>query len=295
MSLAIVYLNYFSSEQIKKSIKSIINQLDADDTILIGDNSNDSAELDKLMLLKGPNVIVYDNKGNHGFSRGNNLIIKKIKSKFKWLLLINPDTVVDTNFLLEFRKALKKLNSEYYAISPLGYWLGTKKIWAAGGKFYWLRGRADVLNKERLLGETQFGTCACLFIRQDVYEQLGGLDEDYFLGGEEWQLSLGIKQQKGKILFNPKIMYEHAVSGTHEKYGPKYYYLGIRTKLIFVGKNYNLLRKLVFWAMFIPYSFLNIFTYSARHNLNYFKLIKISLIAISNYSNKLKESEISIL
>lgn len=292
MSLSIIYLNYFSTDQIKRSISSIIYQLGQDDTILIGDNSNNTFEFNKLRKLRKSNVLVFNNEGNHGFSKGCNLIINKIPKKNTWVLIINPDTIVHESFIKEFKRTIKNLDNNYSAISPLGYWMGTKKIWAAGGKFYWFRGRADVLNKEMTSTDTEFGTCACLFIKLNILKELGGLDEDYFLGGEEWQLSHEIRKNGGKILFNPKIKYEHSVSGTHEKYGSKFFYIGIRTKLIFVGKNYNILRKFVFWLMFLPYTIYNTFIYSNRYNLKYYYLIKISLKAILNKSKKLTESEL---
>jgi len=173
MNIGIVYLNYFSSSQIKNSIYSLSSQLSNSDTIYVGDNSNNLKEFQELKKLQSKRINVFDNNGNHGFSKGCNLIISKFKIDHDWILLINPDTKVHHNFLGEFRKSASKIDNHYYAISPLGFKMGTNNIWAAGGKFYWFRGRGDVLPKKSNIKNIEFGTCACLFVRRNLFESLG--------------------------------------------------------------------------------------------------------------------------
>lgn len=294
MSLAIVYLNYYSSNQIKSSINSIIHQLRNDDHIYIGDNSDDEVEYNKLLKLSSNQVTVLNNCGNIGFSAGCNKIIFQIKNDPEWILLLNPDTLVKTNFITSFIQSSSAININYSAISPKGLKMGTNETWSSGGKFYWFRGRADVLKNNKNSGDTKFGTCACLFVRFNDFISLNGLDEDYFLGGEEWQLSIDISNKlKNKIYYDQNIIYEHAISGTHEKYGLRYFYIGIRTKLIFVSKNYNWFLKNIFWVIYVPYQLYWSLKYSIKYKIKVLYLIKITLRAFKLNGKKMIFSEIN--
>lgn len=293
MSLAIVYLNYYSSNQIKSSIDSIINQLQSDDHIYIGDNSDDEIEYNVLLKLSSRYVTVINNYGNIGFSAGCNKIVSEIKNNPEWILLLNPDTLVKKNFIENFIKSSSTLSMSYSAISPKGLKMGTNETWSSGGKFYWHRGRADVLKNNRNSGDTKFGTCACLFVRFDDFVGLNGLDEDYFLGGEEWQLSIDVYSKlKNKIFYDQNIVYEHAISGTHEKYGLRYFYIGIRTKLIFVSKNYTWFSKKMFWLVYIPYHIYWSIKYSIKYNVKFRSLILATITAFKLNGDKLNFSEI---
>lgn len=293
MSTAIIYLNYFSSDQIKDSVKSLIAQLGTNDHIYIGDNSADDEEFERLESLSSEKITVIRNSGNIGFSAGCNKVCDMINGSPEWVLLLNPDTLVGTGFMSAFRKRAELLDDSWVALSPLGFLMGTQNIWSAGGKFYWLRGRADVLKKSRISGRTEFGTCACLFVRRHVFIALGGLDEDYFLGGEEWQLSYDITNKLNKkIFYDNEVIYEHAVSGTHEKYGLKYFFIGIRSKLIFVTKNYSQLGKIIFWLSYVPYQCCWIARYSVRHNISIKDLGLATMYAFKLQGKKMDFSQI---
>lgn len=294
MNLAVVYLNYFSSNQIAESVNSLEQQIINHGHIYIGDNSSDQEEFQRLSELSSSYISVLDNLGNIGFSAGCNSVINKIEKDYDWILLLNPDTIVSNNFIESFINCAKQLDTSYSAVSPLGLKMDSKKVWSAGGKFYWQRGRADVLKIDGPSGDTEFGTCACLFVRSVDFHQLKGLNEDYFLGGEEWQLSLDIKRKLGKkVFFERNIQYEHSVSGTHEKYGLKFFYIGIRTKLLFVYKNYDRIDIIKFWFRYIPYQIYWTIFYCIKYKVNLLSLIKANIAAFGMNAKKMTYTEIS--
>ncbi len=205
---------------------------------MIVDNSDDDAEYHALKnAVERADIVSIKSDRNGGFSYGTNIGIRHVLDRADAILILNPDTEVTPNFfqtLKEIQVALPDV-----VVSPHGIHMETRRVWSAGGRFYWIRGRADVLTAERRAGETEFGTCACLLLPKAAIKEVGYLDEDFFLGGEEWDLSLRLRQAGWPIIYAPRSRYLHEVSGTHEKYGLRFFYIGMRTKVLFARKHYG--------------------------------------------------------
>ncbi|MBU0539255.1 MAG: glycosyltransferase [Gammaproteobacteria bacterium] len=234
--LCFVVVNYFSHQKVAALIESIA-PVDGVFGIIV-DNSNDNSEFAALSsIIARDDVECLQSDRNGGFSYGTNLGLKAALKRADAFLILNPDTKVAPDFfqaLLDIRTALPDV-----AVSPHGLHMTTGRIWSAGGAFYWLRGRADVLTGVRRSGETDFGTCACLMVPKAALDDIGLLDEDFFLGGEEWDFSLRLRKKGWRIIYSSRAVYLHEVSGTHEKYGRRFFYVGMRTKVLFARKHYG--------------------------------------------------------
>ena len=233
----IIIVNYFSFEKVQRLIQSI-DLGDPRFRVCIIDNSGNSAEFKRISSIDH-RLIAIDPDCNGGFSVGTNVGIKLSVSDLsvKGVLILNPDTILTDTFLDRLWDSSNTYPDS--AISPMGLRLKGKTIWSNGGRFYWLRGRADVLiSDDKAVRKTEFGTCACLYVPLELIKDIGFLDEDYFLGGEEWDFSNRLNKKYG-IYADPNIVYLHEISGTHAKYGPKFFYMGMRTKLLFVSKTYK--------------------------------------------------------
>lgn len=235
-AICYVVVNYFSHEKVAKLVASISPR---DDIFgIIVDNSADNAEFEALSLaVAREDVECMQTERNGGFSYGTNVGLKAAVDRAKAFLILNPDTEVSSDFfqvLIGLRQAMPDA-----VVSPHGVHMKTKQTWSAGGAFYWVRGRADVLTVKRRSGETEFGTCACLLVPKAAIDGVGYLDEDFFLGGEEWDLSLRLRRAGWPIIYSSRAVYYHEVSGTHEKYGLRFFYVGMRTKVLFARKHYG--------------------------------------------------------
>lgn len=287
--ICLIIVNYFSHNKIQQLLESIPRE-----EIIYGkivDNSANDHEFHRLISITKhrPEIECIKSEQNGGFSYGTNLGLQFALKNFDAFLILNPDIVVDN----EFFRLLTQLNSAMpdVAISPQGKYLGTKKLWSAGGKFHWIRGRGDVETKDRRSGETDFGTCACLLVPKSAIEEIGFLDEDFFLGGEEWDYSLRLRKAKWHILYAKHVIYFHEVSGTHEKYGLKFFFMGMRTKVLFARKHYGIF----FWVwlilVMVPSIPFLLYRNSKINRVSLSRLITPLLKAISRSTMKKKITE----
>ena len=93
MELSIIIVNYNVKhflEQCLLSVEKAIEKIDAE--IFVVDNNSVDGSV-KLVKEKFPKVNLIENKENTGFSKANNQAINV--SKGKYVLLLNPDTVVE--------------------------------------------------------------------------------------------------------------------------------------------------------------------------------------------------------
>lgn len=222
MKLSIIILNYnvrYFLELCLKSVQAAIVNIDAE-IIVIDNNSEDES----CHMLKDifPDVKLIENKQNHGFSKGNNIGVNMAKGEY--LCILNPDTVVaeDTfTSLLKFCEGKEKLGAVgCKLINGVGVFLpeskrnipyvkaAFKKLFGNSSEYY-----ANHL-AEDAIGQIDVLVGAFMFLRRDLYNKVGGFDEDYFMYGEDIDLSY-------KIL----------------KAGYQNYYLGDVTAIHFKGES----------------------------------------------------------
>lgn len=292
--LYFVTVNYFSSKKIKRLLNSMPKNLGWIRGIIV-DNSNSSEEFNKLCLLKNEFDFVECIRApsNVGFSRGTNIGIKHCLSNAESILILNPDTVLAPGFFETLGSFIAIAND--CAVSPRGLLLDSGKPWSEGGKFFWLRARADVISDSRKTGETEFGTCACLLVPKLAIDEVGLLDEDFFLGGEEWDYSLRLRRAGWSILYIPSLTYYHEVSGTHEKIGKKFFYIGMRTKILFARKHYGPFFLPWLLIIFIPMSAAVIFMNARRGHGPALQLAPLLFIALwkSMLGKRISEDEVA--
>ena len=110
-NVTFVIVCYKSKKIIEKCIKSINPKI----KIIIVENSSDfnlKINLEK----KFSNLKVIVSKSNLGYSKGNNLGISKVKSKYAFIL--NPDAYLAKNTLQELKKAIFILKDNFSILAP---------------------------------------------------------------------------------------------------------------------------------------------------------------------------------
>ncbi len=238
------------------SVSKAIENLDAE--IIVVDNNSEDVSSD-LVKKNFPEVYIIKNEENFGFSKGNNIGVER--SKGEYLCILNPDTVVPedcfTN-LLEIYPNLKNPGAiGVQLIDGSGQFLeeskrniptpkvALKKIMGSCLSYY--NNNLDQQDS----GPTDILVGAFMFMKRDQYIEIGGFDEDYFMYGEDIDLSYRIC-----------------------KSGYQNYYIGSIKVLHFKGESTTkdqLYLNRFFNAMFIFYK---------KHFRNYknsFKLVKMSL------------------
>ncbi|MBO3116764.1 glycosyltransferase family 2 protein [Winogradskyella sp. DF17] len=197
MKLSVVILNYnvrYFLELCLESVVRAINSIDAE-VIVVDNNSND----DSCAMVKSlfPKVILIENQNNDGFSKGNNIGVKIAKGEY--VCILNPDTIVPEDCfstLLQFADEQKELGLVgCQLIDGRGDFLpeskrnipfpsiALKKLFGFDSDYY-----AKHL-KPNEVGKVDVLVGAFMVLRRAVYNKVGGFDEDYFMYGEDIDLS----------------------------------------------------------------------------------------------------------
>lgn len=197
MKLSVIILNYnvrYFLELCLNSVEAAIDKIDAEIIVIDNNSRDDSCTMVNNLF---PHVTLIQNKENFGFSKGNNLGVKKAKGEY--LCILNPDTVVaeDTFIkLLEFSENKSKLGIVgCKLINGIGEFLPESKrnipyVKSALLKFIGNSSKyyANHL-KENKTGEVDILVGAFMFMKKAVYIEMNGFDEDYFMYGEDIDLS----------------------------------------------------------------------------------------------------------
>jgi len=202
--------------------------------IVVVDNASGGNEMEKLRKLKkSMGFELIENTENLGFAGGNNVGIRHaMERKADWVMVLNNDTTVDKDLVVEFIKAGKRrkkagmLSPKIYFAKGYEFHKDRYKlrergrvIWCAGGEMDWNnvyannRGVDEVdegqYDKARKL---EFATGACMMLRKKALEEGGLFDERYFLYLEDADLSQRMIAKKWEVWYVPKAKLWHKVS-----------------------------------------------------------------------------------
>ncbi|TBN04870.1 glycosyltransferase family 2 protein [Hyunsoonleella flava] len=203
MKLSIVILNYnvrYFLELCLKSVQAAITNIDAEIIVVDNNSEDDSCRMVKQLF---PNVNLIENKENHGFSKGNNIGVNQAQGEY--LCILNPDTVVaeDTfEKLLQFCEGRENLGAVgCKLIDGTGRFLPESKRnipvvktalkkFLGNSKHYY----ANHLGKDET-GKVEILVGAFMFLKRALYSEVSGFDEDYFMYGEDIDLSYKIRKK----------------------------------------------------------------------------------------------------
>ena len=224
-----VILHYGAEDDTNKCIQSLIHVAGLD--LVIADN-DPRQSYQPPEHLRGVVQLVRTG-GRAGFSEGNNIGVRAfLRDSHDSILLLNNDTIVRDGAIDYLRETL--FSAGVGAVGPcMPYANAPTKIWACGG----------YINKRNLaIGsvhtrlaypyEVDYLPGAAIFCRSEIWEDIGGLNEDYFLGYEEAEFALEVKKRGFMVMVDPRSVVLHKV-GMSSQLNPEYFYNMIRNKLIF--------------------------------------------------------------
>ena len=201
-NITIVIVTYLTN---KKILDSCLNSIDKSVKVILVENSKKFREK-KYFLNKYKNLTIYCTGKNLGYGGGNNFGINKIKTEF--VLILNPDTVLDKYFFVNLNLILNNRSFELVGCDLLennSYISGgffdkeknneLKKIYFSKKrnnflKVDWITGNSIILNIKRLKTKKVF-------------------DENFFLYFEEFDLCQKIKKKDKKIYLSKFLKVHH--------------------------------------------------------------------------------------
>lgn len=245
---SIIIVNYNGKHYLEECFNSIYGldyPRDKLELILVDNASIDgSCEYVKKTF---PNVRILQLDKNYGFCKPNNEGVKIARGQY--VALLNNDTVVDKEWLLELIKGALNDKDVVSCGSKIFFLERKNLINSAGGKiaingggFYNGYGDEDC-EKYNKFGYTGFGCGAGVLVKKDFFDEIGGFDEDYFAACEENDLGWKSWLFGYKVLFVPTAVMYHRLSGT---FGSKSGFQPIKVYLITRNRLYNLFKNLEF-------------------------------------------------
>jgi GT2 family glycosyltransferase len=248
-------LNYnvkYFLELCLKSVQDAVAFIDSE--IIVVDNKSEDGSCDMVKKLF-PEVKLIENKNNYGFSKGNNIGVAEAKGEY--LCILNPDTVVaeDTFIkLLEFAESKQNLGIVgCKLIDGRGVFLpeskrkipfvkaSLKKILGSTNDYY-----ANNIDKNAI-GKVDILVGAFMFLKKETYNKIEGFDEDYFMYGEDIDISYkALKQGLENYYFGETTVLHYKGESTlrNKDYARRFY----GAMQIFYKKHF---KKNVFFDLFV--------------------------------------------
>jgi len=272
VKLSVIIVNYnveYFLEQCLSSVQKAIRNIDAE-VFVVDNNSVDNSVA--MVKEKFPWVRLIENRVNVGFSRANNQAIKKAKGEY--ILLLNPDTVVEDD---TFEKVIDFMDKH-----PDAGGLGVKMVDGSGRflpeskrglptpstAFYKMFGLSKIFPRSKIFSKYHLGYLdndkthkvdvlagAFMLLRKSVLEKTGLLDEAFFMYGEDIDLSYRITKAGYNNYYFPGTRIIHYKGESTKKSSVNYVIVFYNAMVIFArkhftGKNAKLLAMLINMAIY---------------------------------------------
>jgi len=228
MQLSVIILNYnvrYFLEQCVASVQEALSSIDGEIIVIDNNSSDDSCEM---MKTRFPNVKLIENTLNLGFPKGNNIGVAQAKGDY--ICILNPDTVVaEDTFVKTLVFAEKQKNIGIVGcklIDGTGNFLpeskrGVPTPFVAFTKIfglYKLFPKTTLFNRyyaqhlsENETGKVDILVGAFMFMKRNLYLEIGGFDENCFMYSDDIDLSY-MALKIGKLNY-----YYHETSVIHYK------------------------------------------------------------------------------
>ncbi|WP_197748845.1 glycosyltransferase family 2 protein [Hymenobacter sp. BT18] len=257
VKLSVIIVNYnvcYFLEQALLSVRRAVEKLGQPVEVFVVDNNSVDGSV-AMVRARFPEVILIENHDNPGFSKANNQALRVARGEY--VLLLNPDTVVEEDTF--------RLCCAFMDAHPRAGGLGVKMLdgqgkflpeskrglptpWVA---FYKIFGLAKLFPKSRRFGRYHLGyldkdqtheievlSGAFMLMRAATLEQVGLLDEDYFMYGEDIDLSYRITQGGWQNFYFPGTRIIHYKGESTKRTSVNYVFVFYRAMVIFARKHF---------------------------------------------------------
>ena len=255
MKLTVIIVNYnvkFFVEQCLDSLERALDGIDSE--VFVVDNHSSDGSIEYLKP-RFPKVIFIESNHNLGFARANNMAIRQAEGQY--VLLLNPDTFVGEQTI---KQAIEFMNQHPKA-GGAGVKMfntdGTKALESRRGlptpltSFYKMCGLCSKFPESRRFGKYYMGylswnkperidiiSGAFCLMRKEALDKAGHLDEDFFMYGEDIDLSYRLLKAGYDNWYLPLPILHYKGESTH-KSSFRYVHVFYQAMLIFFKKHYG--------------------------------------------------------
>ena len=235
--ISIIILNYNAGNLLIDCVSSIQKSDYTNFEIILVDNiSKDNSH--KKCKDSFPTIKLIENKENLGYCEGNNVGLRTAKGEF--VVVLNPDTIVDSNWLDELLEAYQNNGEGLYqpkflATSDNSMLLSTGQMIQLFG-FGYSRSKGD--KDEKLfekIEQIDYASGTCLFTSKKILKKIGLFDPFLFAFHDDLELCWRAALNRIKSFYVPKSIVYHPIEGTSFKWSP------LKFKLMERNRKYCLL------------------------------------------------------
>lgn len=220
MSACIV--TYRCYDKCRIAIRSLLdNTLRVNLTVYIVDNNSGDGALDKLKA-EFPEIICIQNSDNKGFGHGHNTVLPLLKSDFH--SIVNPDITLDSDTVSDLVEYLLS-HPDVGQVTPKILFpdgrdqqLGKRNpsFLALVGRHIFKKRLAPIVEHYQMLDEDltkpvdiEFATGCFSVVRTELFKQLGGFDERWFMYFEDMDLTRRVRGS-ARAVYLPDFCVYHA-------------------------------------------------------------------------------------
>lgn len=282
--VSIIIINYNQKDLLAQCVKSIFENIISYpfEVIVV----NNSKEDDLSQIGNEFNIRIIENE-NNGYSQANNLGARK--SNDKYLFFLNADTIIKNDFLknsIELFKdknigaiGLKLLNED--RSFQLSFWkentffneIQNKKDEKAFRRKNWKEIQKFKSRYENI-SEVDWVTGAAMLMPRNIFNEIEGFDEDYFLFYEDADICKRLKSIGYKIIYYPNSEIVHLKGeNVNEQFHNQTYFYSKQSQLIYYKKHNNMINRFLLRVyLIIKFFLLSILTLK-RINFRIFLLV----------------------
>ncbi|MDD5327558.1 MAG: glycosyltransferase family 2 protein [Phycisphaerae bacterium] len=236
MDVSIIIVNWNTRDLLSGCIASICEQAgDINYEVVVIDNASEDGSAE-MVREKFPQVTLIENRENRGFAAANNRGI--VVSKGRYVLLLNPDTVILDGAIskaISFADAhseaavvgCKVLNPDKTLQPTCFMFPSILNMLLSSSYLYKIFPRSKFFGRERMtwwdrndIREVDVVTGCFMLVRREAVEQVGMMDERFFMYGEETDWCYRFKLAGWKVIFAPagEIIHYGGASSEQKRY-----------------------------------------------------------------------------
>jgi len=212
--ISIIIVNYNSGDLLTECVESITRSKYRNIEIVVVDNASYDGSHTRCVE-KFPDINLIESEKNLGYCEGNNVGMKNAKGKF--LVILNPDTTVDPNWIGELLAAFQQYGEGLYQPKILS--MSDKNVIATTGNmihifgFGFARDRGVIdKNQRNSIEQIGYASGTCLFTSAEVMGKIGFFDPFLFLYHDDLDLGWRAAKIGIKSYYVPKSIIYHAES-----------------------------------------------------------------------------------
>jgi GT2 family glycosyltransferase len=251
--VSVVIVNYNSGPYLATCVGSVMFSMYPRKELIIVDNASHDDSVKRVEALY-PETRIIRNPVNLGYSGGGDIGIAEAKGEF--VVIMNPDTIVDQRWLDELVDAAARYPRAAF-LQPKILLMDDQRILNSAGNMIHIAGFGicrgiGALDEERFDEETEvcYASGACTLVRVEALREIGPMDRLFFAYGEDKDWGWQGLMNGWKSMYVPSSRILHKWSPIVGHTPRKFYYLEFE-RVLSIWKNYSARTLLVLAPLFL--------------------------------------------